>query len=117
MALLEPGHVDGILADPSSVHELDSVLAHVAALEADMADDKEAWRRSGQQPGPELHALLERLAERLGTLAARVNRYVADLEARKTRLMPEIDELIQSRRMLQAYGKYGGRQAHGRQPT
>jgi hypothetical protein len=55
---------------------------------------------------------LERLAARLAELAAAVQLHVADLEARKEQLLPEIDAFIQKRRMLQAYGKYGDRQSH-----
>jgi hypothetical protein len=113
----ERGLTDGVPADNNWVHDLHAVLADVAALDAVMADDKEAWRRSGQRPSPELAALLERLAERIAGLAARVNRHAADLEAHRNRLVPELDELIQNRRMLQAYGQYGERQAHARKPS
>jgi hypothetical protein len=99
-------------ADDSWAHELNLVLNDVAALDVAMAPDKEAWRRLQRRPGSELSALLERLAEKLGTMAAGVNRHVADIEARKDRLLPQIDELIQKRRMLRAYGQYGDRHAH-----
>jgi hypothetical protein len=93
-------------------HELRAALADVASLDAAMADDKIAWRLAEQHPGPELQAVLERVAASLATLAAGVQRHVADLEARRAQLVPEIDDFIQKRRMLQAYGKYGDRPAH-----
>jgi hypothetical protein len=111
VAVLAPGWLP---ADDSWAHELNLVLKDVAALDAAMADDKEAWRRSERRPGSELGALLERLAEKLGTMAAGINRHVADIEARKDRLLPQIDELIQKRRMLRAYGQYGDRHSHAR---
>jgi hypothetical protein len=106
------GHGEGDPVNHAWAHDLATVLNDVTALDAAMRDDKEAWRRSGEQPGPELAAVLDRLAARIGELAVRIDRHVADLEARKLRLLPEIDTFIQKRRMLQAYGKYGDRQTH-----
>ncbi|HWY87178.1 MAG TPA: hypothetical protein VNX28_10660 [Gemmataceae bacterium] len=99
-------------ASDNWAHELRAALADVTRLDAAMAEDKSAWRLAELQPGPELRAVLERVAARLATLAAGVQRHVADLEARRAQLLPEIDDFIQKRRMLQAYGKYGDRPAH-----
>jgi hypothetical protein len=106
-----PGNPNGATSD-NWVHELRAALADVASLDAAMANDKSAWRLAEQQPGPELRAVLERVAASLATLAAGVQRHVAVLEARRAQLLPEIDDFIQKRRMLQAYGKYGDRPAH-----
>jgi hypothetical protein len=101
-----------LLANNDWVHDLDAVLKQVTGLDAAMRDDKAAWLRSEQSPGAELSALLGRLAESIRTLADGVNALVGDVKARKEELLPEIDEFIQKRRMLQAYGKYGDRPSH-----
>jgi hypothetical protein len=98
--------------DGNWAHELHAILRDVTGLDASMADDKTAWRQVERPPGPELRAVLERVAASIGTLASGIQRHVADLEARRTQLLPEIDDFIQKRRMLQAYGKYGDRPAH-----
>ena len=92
--------------------DLDAVLQSVGTIDAALAEDKSAWRRSGAQPGPELAALLDQLANRLGMLAQIIKAQVAELETRSEQLMPEMDALIQQRRMLNAYGAFGDRHAH-----
>jgi hypothetical protein len=97
--------------------DLDAVLRNVGALDAALAEDKAAWRLSGQQPGPELSALLDQLANRLGMLAQIVKGQVAEFEARREQLLPEMDAFIQQRRMLSAYGTYGDRHTHDVKPS
>jgi hypothetical protein len=104
----------GLPAANGWADELNRVLKDVAALDAAMGDDKAAWYRLGRRPGPELSTLLGRLAEKLGTMVGGINRHVVDIESRKDRLVPEIDALIQKRRMLRAYGQYGDRHSHAR---
>ena len=98
-------------------HDLDAVLKNVGTIDAALAEDKSAWRRSGGQPGPELAALVDQLANRLGMLAQIVKGQVAEFEARKEQLMPEMDAFIQQRRMLHAYGTFGDRYAHVAKPS
>src|SRR2546423_1252101 len=62
-----------VLADNDWVQDLNAALRNVTTLDAAMTDEKVAWRRSEHRPGPELTALLERLSERIGTLAAGVD--------------------------------------------
>ena len=99
------------------VGDLDAVLKSVSTLDAALAEDKAAWRQSGQQAGPQMSALLDQLASRLGMLAQIVKGQVAEFEARREQLMPEMDAFIQQRRMLSAYGTYGDRHAHGVKPS
>jgi hypothetical protein len=97
--------------------KLDGILQAIAALDAAFADDKSAWRLAGHQPGPELSALLDRIASRLAMLAQIVQGQVAEYEARKARLLPEMDAFIQQRRMLNAYGTYGDSHPHAAKVT
>jgi hypothetical protein len=86
--------------------ELLNILQVLAALDAGMANDKAAWRVSGRVPGAELRTLLDHLAGQIRALAGHVDGQVADLLARKERLVPEMDGFIRQRSMLQAYGQY-----------
>ena len=87
------------------VHDLNAILHDIAALDADLAEDKAVWRFSGCQPGPQLREVLDRVADRIRALSSIVDRRFAELQASKQALMPEVDEHIQQRRMLHAYGK------------
>jgi hypothetical protein len=108
LAIVEPqGHG---AADPGWVLNLNAVLREVEMADTAMTADKTAWRRAGQIPGTELKTLVDCLADRLRTLAEFIQRHVADIQARKEQLLPEVDGFIQQRRMLEAYGKYGDRQ-------
>jgi predicted trehalose synthase len=91
---------------------LNDILKRIASLDAALADDKSAWRQGGRPPGAELDTVLERIAGRLAMLAQIVQGQVAEFEARKARLLPEMDAFIQQRRMLDAYGTYGDRHPH-----
>jgi hypothetical protein len=95
------------MAAPSneSVHDLNAILKEIAALDADLAEDKAVWRFSGYQPGPQLREVLDRVAERIRMLSAAVDRRFVELQASRQALMPQVDECIQQRRMLSAYGK------------
>jgi hypothetical protein len=88
-----------------SVHDLNAILNDIAALDADLAEDKAVWRFSGCQPGPQLREVLDSVADRIRALAALVDRRFVELQSSKQALMPEVDECIQQRRMLHAYGK------------
>ena len=87
------------------VEDLNAILHDIGNLDAALAKDKSAWHTSGRQPGPRLREALDGVTERIGSLAALVDRRVADLQARKKALLPDVDECIQQRRMLHAYGK------------
>jgi hypothetical protein len=89
------------------VHALNAALQDIISLDAGMAHDKLAWRQSGRSPGKELAAVLDLLAQRIRLLSESIDRQVAELQARKQQLLPEIDGFIKERRMLQAYGKRG----------
>ena len=91
---------------------LDPILQAIAAVDKGITEDKSAWRQAGLQPGPEFSGLLDRIAGRLAMLAQIVQGQVAELEARKEQMLPEMDAFIQQRRMLSAYGTYGDRHAH-----
>jgi hypothetical protein len=93
------------------VRGLNCALEEIASLDAALAADKNAWRLSGQQPGPELSALLMRVAEYIKALSGAIDRHVAQIQERKEKLMPALDKFIQQRRMLEAYGSYGERQS------
>ena len=60
---------------------------------------------SGHRPGPQCATLLDAVAERIRTLSAIVDGRVAELQASKQALVPAMDECIQQRKMLNAYGK------------
>jgi hypothetical protein len=85
-------------------NELNGILKMVNDLDAGLEPEKAAWRQSGRHPGPRLRNLLELVGDRVKTLIGGVDCRVADLEARKARLLPDIDALIQKRRVLEAYG-------------
>jgi predicted trehalose synthase len=105
---------------PASGHwagELDGILKAIAAVDAALADDKSAWRQGSHQPCPEFSAVLDKIASRLAMLAQIVQGQVAEYEARKLRLLPEMDAFIQQRRMLNAYGTYGDSHPHAAKGT
>ena len=60
---------------------------------------------------------LEQVANRLATLRQTIDREVQQLQERRDKMLPEIDEFIQRRRMFDAYskaayGKIGDRHPH-----
>jgi hypothetical protein len=87
------------------VHDLNAELNEIAAINTRIAGDKRAWAESGQRPGRALQSLLDVLAERIRELGQRVDGHIADLQAHRHNMLPEIDDFIRQRRMLQAYGK------------
>lgn len=92
------------VASESWVNRLGSVLREVAALDADLAGDKDAWRKAGFVAGPELNALLELIAATIQHISQGIDRHLTTLMARRDRLLPEIDGFIRQRKMMQAYG-------------
>jgi hypothetical protein len=93
------------------LHQLHDLLSETAALDTAMADDKEQYRQLGV-PAQALTALLEVVASRLVFLQENIAGATQRLQAKHDQMLPQIDELIQRRRMLAAYGKYGDRQSH-----
>lgn len=85
------------------VNELTYILADVAELDAAVTADRQRWQHAGQAPGPALRHALARLAERIRNLGEHVDQHVRHLQARKLELLPELDQAVQERRMLQAY--------------
>ena len=94
-------------AETGCVADLLKVLEMVAKLDADLAADKAAWRQSGRTPGDELRMMLERVATQIRVLAEHVDALVADAVAQKQRLVPEVDDFIRQRWMLNAYERHG----------
>ena len=86
-------------------HALHATLQEAAAVDAAMAQDIAAWRALGQTPTGPLKEILERLAQRIRSLSASIDRQVRETQASQMGMVAEIDEFIQKRRMLQAYVK------------
>ncbi len=97
--------LDIVACTDESVHDLNAILHDIAAVDAELAEDKAVWRFSGYQPGPPLREVLAGVADRIRALSGIVDRRFVELQASKQALMPEVDECIQQRRMLHAYGK------------
>jgi hypothetical protein len=87
------------------LHDLNAVLSEISALDAALTEERSVWRFGGRSPGDELRGLLDGVAERIRTLATHVDLQMQELQTRRQNLMPEMDEFIQQRRMLHAYGK------------
>ncbi|HZZ78305.1 MAG TPA: hypothetical protein VFE62_07290 [Gemmataceae bacterium] len=92
-------------SEPNWAQNLHAVLEEVTALEAEHADTKVGWQQTGRSPGPELRVVLERLGAQIQSLRAAIDNQVAEITARKERLMPEVDDFIRRRWMLNAYGQ------------
>jgi hypothetical protein len=85
--------------------EMNAILDAIGALDNELAEDKAVWRFSERKAGPELSGVMAQLAERIQKLAALVDRRVDELQSSQRALLPEVDQCIQHRRMLHAYGK------------
>jgi hypothetical protein len=83
---------------------LQEPLDCIAALDRVMTADKAAWRASGRSNGIEMRAVIDRLAKKIQALKVCVDGEVAELTARRDRLLPEMDDFIRQRWMLNAYG-------------
>jgi hypothetical protein len=83
---------------------LQEPLERIAALDRVMAADKAAWRISGRSNGVELRSVIDQLADKIRMLKDCIDCEVADLTARRNRLLPEVDDFIRQRWMLNAYG-------------
>ena len=96
-----------LIADTTRVgdwaHRLNEALGLIAELDAALADDKAAWRRAARTPGPALRAVLDSVGERIQSLAKHIDERVASLMDEKKRLVPQIDEFVRQRAMLNAY--------------
>jgi hypothetical protein len=97
--------LDTVARPDESAPDLNAILRDIAALDAELAEDKAVWRFSGCQPGPQLREALDRVADRIRALSATVDRRFVEVQTSKQALMPEVDECILQRRMLHAYGK------------
>ena len=83
---------------------LDAALDAVRTNELALAQDRAAWHGTGRKPGPTLSGVLARLAERVQSLAQRVDAEIALLLTRRQQMLPAIDLLMRQERMLKAYG-------------
>ena len=79
-------------------------LHDVDTIETGIKGHKEAWQKSARDAGPELRALLARVAELIQSLQDRLAAAEQAARAHIGRLGPQLDEMIRSRRMRQAYG-------------
>ena len=80
-----------------------ALFDRIAAVEARMAAAKGEWKRHGHAPGGELASCLRRMGELLRSLAAAVDRVIADLQARRQQLPAKLEALARSQRVQQAY--------------
>ena len=85
-------------------YQLNEKLRAIAELDGAAAADRALYRHVGPQPG-ELSALLDQVANRLATLRQIIDREAQQLQERRDKMLPEIDEFIQRRRMFDAYSK------------
>jgi hypothetical protein len=92
-------------AEPSWAQDLNAVLEEVTLLEAEYADAKAAWQQTGRSPGQEMRNVLEQLGQQIQSLRTSIDNQVTELMARKQRLVPEMDEFIRRRWMLNAYSQ------------
>lgn len=86
--------------------ELLAILNALAVQDARIAEDKAAWRRLGRSPGNDLRQVVQQVASAIRALAEVVDRRIAEAQAQKQKLAPDMDGLIQQRRMLRAYGAH-----------
>jgi len=86
------------------IQELAEVLQDVARSEGQLSQDKAIWESSGGSPGEEFLAILDRVGRQIHSLGALIDGQIAELLARRQRLLPEVDVISKQRRMLDAYG-------------
>lgn len=89
------------------VHDLQTTLQAIAAVDEQMAPDKLAWRVSGQKPDADLRDVLDALSGAIQRLADAIDRRSEELTRRKQRLLPVLDEFIRQRQMLSSYAQFG----------
>ena len=94
-------HADGWLP------QLVKILSQVATIEGRIATVKEQWRRQGRSPGAELRTCLARVSDLLQPLAATINRSIETLEANRSTMIPQLEQVARLRRMQQAYDQTG----------
>ena len=70
---------------------------------------REAWRRSGVRPGPELAAAMTELRAALEGAARAVVAAEAEAGARHRELTPRLDALLRAEQMRRAYRRTGPR--------
>jgi hypothetical protein len=87
--------------------KLPQMLAHldaVAAIEARIMETKRWWVATGQQPGPQLRAVLEQVTQLIERLAVCVRETELAALAEKQSLLPELDSAARVWQMQRAYG-------------
>jgi outer membrane murein-binding lipoprotein Lpp len=85
--------------------QLNGLLADVAKIDAEQRPDKLAWESAGRSPGSEMRVALDSIATAIRALANRVDPLIADLRARRDRLVPEMDTFARQRQMIDAYAQ------------
>ena len=69
-----------------------------------MADVREQWYDAGQEPRPELQAILERLADLIGRLDEAIRQAERAARLHQGRLLQQLEEMSRGRQMRSAYG-------------
>ena len=85
------------------VFELQRSLDEVSAIDVAMKEDKQAWQQSGRSPSILLSSILDKLAQQIRTLGDLIDERIAVLNKKRLQMMPEVDGIIQQRRILNAY--------------
>ncbi|MFO0865802.1 MAG: hypothetical protein U0744_14320 [Gemmataceae bacterium] len=79
-------------------------LDRIAAVEKRITETKTVWQQMDARPGSTLSDRLMRVAELIRQISAEIGYAAADAEAKKRRLMPEMETLAKAQRMQRAYG-------------
>jgi hypothetical protein len=87
--------------------QLEAILTHlrdIARIEQRIADPKQRWLESKAQPHPDLEPYRIRLMGLIQQLQERLRRAEQEATLRQSRLLPELESLLQGQRMQRAYG-------------
>jgi hypothetical protein len=90
--------------DQSWLTRMTDGLDRIAAVEKRIRDAKAEWQQMEARPGSLLSDRLMRVAELIRQISAEIGYAAADAEAKKRRLMPEMETLAKAHRMQRAYG-------------
>ncbi|MBX9681641.1 MAG: hypothetical protein K2X38_23030 [Gemmataceae bacterium] len=90
--------------DQSWLATMTEGLDRIANVEKRIAETKAAWQRMDARPGSLLSDRLMRVAELIRQISAEIGYAAADAEAKKRRLMPEMETMAKAHRMQRAYG-------------
>ncbi len=79
-------------------------LSAIVQIEHRIAEPKQRWLQSAEEPNPELEAYRIRLITLIGQLQERLGRAEREASLRQSQLLPKLDSLLRAQRMRQAYG-------------